>query len=188
MLTLLLCYRVGRKILVAEHGWTKEITGKDRNMKKNVLPVGSLSALLLSTVAAVTAHADLQSECKTVRSVSGREFLYKSEISNHIPSNDRRASGPTFICNQVCPSSWPLSVFYSDGALAARLGYYGTWNVTNKPRAYCAAGGTAQCYNSRISRDSRRNGRNGKLYVRTTNGSNSVCYTVNPVGRTGNPR
>jgi hypothetical protein len=157
-------------------------------MKKLLLLSSYLGVLFLSNLAASTAYADLKSECKTVRSVSGREFLYKSEISNHIPTTDRRASGPTFICNQVCPSSWPLSVFYSDGTLAAKLGYYGTWNVTNKPRAYCAAGGTAQCYNSRISRDSRRNGRNGRLYVRTTNGTNSVCYNVSPVGRTGNPR
>jgi hypothetical protein len=157
-------------------------------MKKLLLLSSYLGVLFLSNLAASTAYADLKSECKTVRSVSGREFLYKSEISNHIPTTDRRASGPTFICNQVCPSSWPISVFYSDGTLAAKLGYYGTWNVTNKPRAYCAAGGTAQCYNSRISRDSRRNGRNGRLYVRTTNGTNSVCYNVSPVGRTGNPR
>jgi hypothetical protein len=157
-------------------------------MKKALLAWNILGVLLASNIATTTAHADLKDVCKTVKNVSGREFLYKSEISNHIPSSDRRASGPTFICNQVCPSGWPISVFYSDGTVAARLGYYGTWNVTNKARAYCAAGGTPQCYNSRISRDSRRNGRNGKLYVRTKTGSNSVCYTVAPVGRTGNPR
>jgi hypothetical protein len=147
-----------------------------------------LAVLLNFAISAPSAHAQLSRSCKTVRSVTGREFLYKSEISDHISSTDRRATGPTFICNQVCPSGFPISVFYSDGTLAARLGYYGTWNVTGKPRAYCAAGGTPQCFNSRISRDSRRSGRDGKLYVRTRTGSNSVCYRVNPLGRTGNPR
>lgn len=157
-------------------------------MKRVVIHSAVLGMLLNLGFSASVAHADLAGVCKTVRNVSGREFLYKSEISNHIPNNDRRATGPTFICNQVCPSGWPMSVFYSDGTLAAKLGYYGRWNVTNKPRAYCAAGGTPQCFNSRISQNSRRNGRDGKLYVRTTSGANSVCYKVNPVGRTGNPR
>jgi hypothetical protein len=157
-------------------------------MKKVLILTGIIAGFLHSNLALDNAFADLKDVCKTVRNVTGREFLYKSEISNHIPSSDRRATGPTFICNQVCPSSWPLSVFYSDGTLAARLGYYGTWNVTNKPRAYCAAGGTPQCYNSRISQNSRRSGRNGSLYVRTRSGSDSVCYKVRPIGRTGNPR
>lgn len=127
--------------------------------------------------------------CASVRNVTGREFLYKSEISHHISNGDRRASGPTLICNRVCPPRFPANLYYSNGALAARLGYYGTWHVTGKARAYCAAGGAPACSNSTLTRRARK--LDGNLYLQTsraTNGEKTVCYRVKPLGRTGNPK
>lgn len=124
--------------------------------------------------------------CKTVRQVTGREFLWKSEISHHISPGDPRATGPTFICNQICPT-FPMSFYYSDGDLAGAVGYYGRWNVSGKARAYCAAGGTRQCFISQINTNSRRRGRDGYVYLQTRKAAgNTVCYKVRPVGRTGN--
>ena len=124
--------------------------------------------------------------CKTVNQVTGREFLWKSEISQHINPGDPRATGPTFICNQICPK-FPMSFYYSDGSLAGSVGYYGTWSVTGKARAYCAAGGAPQCFVSQISTNSRRSGRDGFVYLQTRSTSgNTLCYKVRPVGRTGN--
>ena len=124
--------------------------------------------------------------CKTVREVTGREFLWKSEISNHINPGDPRATGPTFICNQLCPL-FPMSFYYSDGSLAGAVGYYGKWNVSGKSRAYCAAGGTPQCFINQINTTSRRGGRDGYVYLQTSRKTGAtVCYKVRPLGRTGN--
>lgn len=124
----------------------------------------------------------LANVCPTVKTVTGSEFLWKSEISQHIPSSDRRSSGPTFICNRVCPTTWPLNVYYSDGTRAARLGYYGTYAKTGKARAYCAAGGAPVCSVQRIASDANAAGRDGFVYVQTSAGT---CYRVRPLGRTG---
>lgn len=125
--------------------------------------------------------------CSTVRNVTGHEFLYKSEISQHISHGDRRSSGPTLICNRVCPSRFPAALYYSDGTQAARLGYYGRWNVSGKPRAYCAAGGAPACSNRTLSAGARQRGRDGFLYLQTSSTrGRSVCYRVRPNGRTGN--
>lgn len=122
--------------------------------------------------------------CPSVKSVTGSEFLWKSQISHHIPSSDRRASGPTFICNKVCPSTWPLNVYYSDGTRAARLGYYGTYAATGKPRAYCGTKGAPVCSVRKITSDSNTAGRDGFVYLKT---SSDTCYRVKPLGRTGRP-
>ncbi len=127
------------------------------------------------------ANGGLAAVCPKVKSVTGREFLYKSEISHHISKGDARASGPTLVCNRICPK-FPAPLYYSDGVEAARLGYYGRWNVTGKSRAYCAAGGAPACSNSTLSRNARARGRDGKLYLRI---NKTTCYRVNPVGRTG---
>jgi hypothetical protein len=121
--------------------------------------------------------------CPTVKPVTGKEFLYKSEISHHISKGDARSSGPTLVCNRVCPK-FPAPLYYSDGTEAARLGYYGRWNVTGKARAYCAAGGAPACSNSALNRNARARGRDGKLYLKI---NGSTCYRVNPIGRTGSP-
>lgn len=134
--------------------------------------------------AAVMSFSD---SCATVRQVTGREFLWKSQISHHIPSSDPRASGPTFICNQLCPL-FPMSFFYSDGTRAGQVGYYGTWSATGKARAYCAAGGAAKCSISTINSDSRKKGRDGFVYLQLNRkAGKTVCYKVRPLGRTGNP-
>lgn len=122
--------------------------------------------------------------CPTVKTVTGSEFLWKSEISNHISPTDRRATGPTFICNKVCPKKWPLNVYYSDGIRAARLGYFGTYRVTGKARAYCATKGAPACSIKTISTDSKGAGRDGYVYLKT---SDDTCYQVKPLGRTGRP-
>lgn len=122
--------------------------------------------------------------CPTVRTEVGNAFLYKIEISNHINRGDPRASGPTLICNRECPSSFPASLYYSDGTLAAKLGYYGVWNVTRRPRAYCAAGGAPKCSNRDIQNGARARGRDGNVYL--SMGRSRVCYRINPrVARTG---
>jgi hypothetical protein len=125
----------------------------------------------------------LASVCPTVKTVTGREFLWKSEISNHIPSSDPRHSGPTFICNKVCPTKWPMNFYYADGVKAGAVGYYGRFAATNKSRAYCATKGAPRCSIRQIDARSRTAGRDGKLYLKV---SDSTCYKVNPLGRTGN--
>jgi hypothetical protein len=136
------------------------------------------------------AGGNFKNVCASVRSVSGSEFLYKSDISHHISPGDARAAGPTLICNRVCPATFPANLYFSDGTLAAKLGYYGRWNLTGKPRAYCAAGGAPACSNSTIARNSRASGRDGNVYLqvsRSKTGSGTVCYRVRPLGRTGSP-
>ena len=136
--------------------------------------------------ASISAFSDV---CRTVKSVIGNEFLWKSVISAHIPSGDARATGPTFICNKKCPPGFPMNFYYSDGRKAGAVGYYGTYSKTGKARAYCAAGGVRQCFISQISSRSRRRGRDGFVYVQLSGSrvtaANTVCYKVKPVGRTG---
>lgn len=129
----------------------------------------------------------LSDVCKTIKNITGKEFLWKSEISPHIPRGDARASGPTLICNRDCPTKFPMEFFYSDGTKAGAVGYYGRWSYTNKPRAYCAAGGAPRCYNSVIRSNATKNGRDGKIYLqfRGKGTSNTLCYRANPVGRNG---
>jgi hypothetical protein len=129
--------------------------------------------------------------CATVNTVSSNEFLYKSDISHHISSGDARAQGPTLVCNRVCPQKFPAGLYYSNGALAAKLGYYGRWNVSGQPRAYCATGGAAPCSNTTLARTARARGNDGFLYLQTSaasQGAKTVCYRVKALGRTGNPQ
>ena len=122
--------------------------------------------------------------CPTVKKVTGSEFLWKAEISDHISSQDPRASGPTFICNKVCPKKWPIKFYYSDGVKAGAVGYYGVYRATGKARAYCATKGAPKCSIRQIAANSKTAGRDGKLYLKL---SDSVCYEVSPTGRTGRP-
>jgi hypothetical protein len=128
------------------------------------------------------AYADLTSVCGVIKNVKAHDLLYKSVPSTGIQSDDKRTTGPTLICGRVCPLKFPAAVFYSDGALATRLGYYGLFAQTNTPRAYCYAGGVPQCFNSILNISSNINGRDGFLYLRIKRG---LCYKVNPIGRTG---
>ena len=132
----------------------------------------------------VLSSRSLSTVCPTVKQVTGSEFLWKSQISDHISSKDPRASGPTFICNKLCPSTWPMNFYYSDGEKAGAVGYYGVYRGTGKARAYCAVRGARKCFISRIAAHSKTAGRDGKLYLKL---SDSTCYQVAPVGRTGRP-
>jgi|LauGreDrversion4_2_1035121.scaffolds.fasta_scaffold15846_2 hypothetical protein len=76
-----------------------------------------------------------------------------------------------------------MNFYYSDGTKAGAVGYYGTFAATGKARAYCSAKGARKCSIKRISASLNAAGRNGKVYLKT---SDSVCYQVNPLGRTGN--
>lgn len=120
--------------------------------------------------------------CPTIKTVKGNDFLWKSEISNHIGSQDPRASGPTLVCGRICASRFPVSFFYSDGVEAGKLGYYGTYNGNGQPRAYCSVGGAPKCSILDISKKSTQAGRDGYLYLRL---SRTTCYKVRPLGRTG---
>jgi hypothetical protein len=147
------------------------------------LTMRSLRRMARGRTSPAQAAAALADVCPTVKNVTGNEFLYKSQISDHISKNDKRAAGPTFICNRLCPS-FPASIFYSDGDLATRVGLYGRWKVTGKARAYCAAGGVPACSNSTLNRNARARGRDGFLYIKI---NSSTCYRVKPLGRTGSP-
>lgn len=146
-----------------------------------VIPLAGAQAQSLPT------STTFKKMCRTVKTEVGKAFLYKTQISNHINRFDPRAAGPTLICNRECPS-FPATLVYSDGAVATRLGYYGVWNVTRRPRAYCAAGGVPRCSNGDIAKGARARGTNAKtrdgfVYLRMNGG---VCYRVNPlVSRTG---
>jgi hypothetical protein len=131
---------------------------------------------------ATVSMQSLESVCPIVKKVTGREFLWKSQISDHISNKDPRASGPTFICNKLCPKTWPMNFYYSDGVKAGAVGYYGVYRVTKKPRAYCAVKGARKCFVSRIAANSKLAGRDGKVYLKI---SDTTCYQVNPLGRSG---
>lgn len=167
-------------VLVSSTAWADDSSNLSarsiRKMARRGDPTASISAL-----------SDV---CRTVKEVTGNEFLWKSVISAHIPSGDARATGPTFICNEKCPPRFPMDFYYSDGVKAGAVGYYGTYSKTGKARAYCAAGGAPQCFISQISSKSRRSGRDGFVYVQLSGSrvaaANTVCYKVRPVSRTGN--
>lgn len=131
---------------------------------------------------------ELARVCSTVLDVLENEFLWKSQISRHINSGDPRATGPTFICNTVCARRFPFSVYYSDGTLAATMGYYGIFSGNGRPRAYCAAGGAPQCFVEQIAAAASENGRDGNVYLQLSGKRKppkSFCYRVAPLGRTG---
>jgi hypothetical protein len=124
----------------------------------------------------------LATVCPTVKTVTGNEFLWKSEISKHIGSGDSRAAGPSFICGRICASRFPMDFFYSDGSKAGRVGYYGTYHGNGQPRAYCSVGGAPKCSIADIAKKSTLSGRDGYLYLQL---SKTTCYKVRPLGRTG---
>ena len=124
------------------------------------------------------------SVCKKVAPISG--FLLKNAYPGHIQKSDPRASGFALVCARSCPRKFPVSVYYSDGALAFRLGYYGRWNGNGQPRAYCGAGGVGTCSVSRVTTNARRSSsggkRDGKIYIDMGNGS---CASAFPGRRNG---
>lgn len=137
----------------------------------------------------VASVMNLRQVCRTVKTVTSNEFLWKSQISNHINGGDPRTSGPTLVCNRLCPASFPMPFYYSDGTVAGSVGYYGRFAGNGQPRAYCAAGGAPRCYISQIAKHSTTGGRDGFVYLQFsktgTAAKDTVCYKVRPLGRTG---
>lgn len=123
---------------------------------------------------------DLAQVCKKVQPFRGA--LLKSAWPGHIQRNDPRASGFALVCAQTCPKKFPVNAYYSDGEPAFRIGYYGRWEGNGKPRGYCAVGGAARCIVSVVQRDSKKSGRDGKVYVDFGGGS---CMTAIPGNRNG---
>ena len=124
----------------------------------------------------------LAAVCRTVSPISLGEMLVKSEISDHIHGGDPRATGYTVVCARLCPAGRNnVPFYYSDGAQAGSVGYYGTFSGNGRPRLYGAAGGAPQHFVSQIAPEAARRG-NGKLYLDMGNGS---CKEFNPTGRNG---
>lgn len=125
----------------------------------------------------------LASVCKSV--VALRGALLKNAWPGHINQSDARAAGFAFVCGADCPSSFPVSAYYSDGSLAFKLGYYGRWEGNGKPRAYCSAGGTAYCSASAVTRNARANKRDGKVYLDFGRGKCRSAVAGQRTGSTG---
>lgn len=139
-------------------------------------------ATLLLLLSTLTAHADFKTVCPQVKNVKAKDLLYKSVPSEGIQSSDKRTTGPALICGKVCPERFPVGLWFSDGTLATKLGYYGLYAGNNRPRAYCAVGKIPQCFNSKLNDQSNLPGRDGFLYLRI---NKLICYKVSPVGRSG---
>jgi len=118
--------------------------------------------------------------CSRTSSISG--FLLKNAYPGHISRGDPRAPGFALVCASRCPKKFPVNVYYSDGSLAARIGYYGRWNGNGKPRGYCGCGGAPSCFVSSISKKARQSGRDGKVYLSMGDGS---CVSATPGIRNG---
>ena len=125
----------------------------------------------------------LASVCTSTSAISPGQLLVKSEISNHIHGGDPRATGYTVVCAAQCPSARNyVPFYYSDGAEAGAVGYYGNFSGNGRPRLYGAAADAPQHFVSEIAPRASQNGRNGKLYLSMGNGA---CKEFNPVGRNG---
>ncbi|RIL06772.1 MAG: hypothetical protein DCC75_10570 [Proteobacteria bacterium] len=126
----------------------------------------------------------LGSVCTSAVTLSG--MLVKAEISDHINRGDPRASGYTLVCGQRCVE-FVADFFYCDGTKAGSFGYYGRWNVTNRPRAYGAAGGAPQHSVSAIQATARRKKCGTTLFLRTQR-KRSQCLAFSAfASRTGSP-
>ena len=115
--------------------------------------------------------------------------LLKNTSPGHILAPDPRSYGFAYICGyRDCPKRWPTKVFYSDGTLAFRLGYYGTWSANGKPRAYTGTYGAPKVYVNKIVKRSKIKGkdgikRDGKVYIAI---GNKKCRYAIPGKRNGN--
>lgn len=126
----------------------------------------------------------LAAVCKSITPL--KKALLKNAYPGHINRSDPRASGFAFVCGPDCPRSFPVSAYYSDGTAAFKLGYYGKWEGNGRPRAYCAAGGAPACSTSAVSSNSRKSGRDGKIYLVFDTKAKS-CRSATPGARNGSP-
>ncbi len=116
--------------------------------------------------------------CPNVVQLSG--ILIKNAYPGHISQGDPRAPGFAMVCGRSCVSSFPASVFFSDGTLAFKLGYYGRWEGNGQPRAYCGAGGVAMCSVSSVVSNSRKSGRDKSAYLKL---NKNTCARFTPGAR-----
>lgn len=140
-----------------------------------------------STKVGVGTAAIFTEDCQTIKPLE--HALLKNNAGGHIGRRDRRYHGFAFICGKECPATFPVQAYYSDGAPAFKLGYYGRWNGNGQPRAYCAAGGAPFCNvptvrmrANIVGREGLR--RDGKVYLSFGNG---ICQTAIPGIRNGDP-
>lgn len=125
----------------------------------------------------------LAAVCNSTSTVGPGQMLIKSEISAHIHGGDPRATGYTVVCAAQCPAGRDyVPFYYSDGAEAGGVGYYGTFSGNGRPRLYGAASDAPQHFVSEIAPQASQRGRNGKLYLAMGNGS---CKEFSPLGRNG---
>ncbi len=132
--------------------------------------------------------AGLRAVCESYSTISVGQMLIKSEISNHIPGVDPRATGYTFICGSQCTRNLSKSDFYySNGAYAGSVAMYGTYSKNGKPRLYGAVGQAPQHFADEIAAKARTIG-NGKLYMQISaarSGAGTECKEFNGEGRNG---
>ncbi len=138
----------------------------------------------------------LTSVCAKVSFFQNGEGLFKGEISHHINKADARATGPTYICGTDCADQSPVPLFYIDGTLAAKLGYYGVWSRSHggngKARFYCGAGGQKACSVKAIgataAQKNKKYGLPGYAFLQVSaakKGPNTECKIVDPDSRNG---
>ena len=117
--------------------------------------------------------------------------LLKNTWPGHIYPPDPRSYGFAFICGRSsaqCPSRWPARVYYSDGTLAFKLGYYGTWSGNGgRPRAYTGTHGARTVKVKNIVKASKAKGKDGKkrdgyVYIRI---KGKKCASAIPGKRNG---
>ena len=156
------------------------------------MPTGVSKRTLRKTARKGVDIAALSDVCSSVSDLENGEFLVKYPASDHISNGDARKPGLSTICASECPAriraGGAASVFYVDGTLAAKQGYYGRWNGNGQPRAYCASGGAPACNARSIAAKARRKGESC-LYMQTssaTSGSSTTCKKFcNILGRNG---
>lgn len=129
-----------------------------------------------------TSTKSFNSVCKNVKPLT--DALMKNAYPGHISLSDPRASGFAFVCGKGCPKKFPANAYYSDGTLAFKLGYYGTWEGNRKPRAYCGSGGAPRCSAKGVTNDAKKSGRDGFVYI---DFGNKQCRKARPGARNGSP-
>jgi hypothetical protein len=132
--------------------------------------------------------AGLFGVCEKYSAIANGEMLIKSEISQHIPGQDPRATGYTLVCARLCPKNLSRSdFFFADGSYAGSVARYGTFHGNGKPRLYGAVGEAPQHFASDIAAKASTIG-NGKLYMQISSarsGAGTDCKEFNPTGRNG---
>lgn len=130
------------------------------------------------------ATAPLETYCTNISDL--KKALLKNAYPGHINRSDPRAKGFAFVCGPDCPRKFPVNAYYSDGTQAFRLGYYGVWSGNGRPRAYCAAGGVSSCSAKTVTSNSKKSGRDGKVYL-VFDAKKKSCRSAVPGNRNGSP-